>query len=842
MSYSANQYNYATPLSSVKGLMNELSAVPDKKYFTLHDNTLDGTSVLVADDAGLWSASMSDEERYLAEPFVVTIEVETTINAVRLVSNETSRPVDFSIELFNATQSLHKVDVVGNTDADILVVLPDKFTITHYVITVTRIGAADNVARLYNVYNPMYISTGDTLKVQSAGKATYDHDQHVLQFTGSDTLHLHTIEESTKHFISSDVLSFEGNVESYGITNVIDVTKDTVYVEATDNAELVNIHTVMKEPSRRIFGKVEITYVDPMLDNDITITPISEAYNSSTSQIFDGVYEATPNLFALYDNYLSGNYLVGDESSQVGWVSGAVSGDNGIFSMPVGFSVNFFSKPIVSFGIVFDDSRNNLVKDFFVLLTTADGKVHEFGFADNNDTEVQVTANLADVVSIEVLILRVARPGVPAVVLSMPALSSILYKGYEDDSRLMSIELFEELSYEDEIEMLGGVSANEVTVRLDNSNREFFFNSGSMVANQLKRNRKIQPWLGAEITPGVIEWYNLGTFWSHKWDVPVNGLTATVVGFDTIGLLGNTPFIEHEVQIDKSLGFLIEYVLKDAKKTFSFIEYKIDESLYDVVIPYAWFDNTNHAAALRKISLCYPMHIYCDRDGRVCAVPQNLHPAYHYDKWSESTNIIDTSYSSLYTALPNSINVTVYNPVVIQDEKLVESDTPFTVDEMSECVLNFNKPYISDIIVDIECDATVSYTYEVYSWGIILYFTGEGLISHISCSGTCVDVSSSSIMSRQDATRIRLEGAVSRDVESPFIQSFELAKYLIDRFFELLKTDKFDATVTYRGDISLTINDSIELMESIAPITTYNIKRHQLSWNGSLTGSADLNT
>ena len=72
-----------------------------------------------------------------------------------------------------------------------------------------------------------------------------------------------------------------------------------------------------------------------------------------------------------------------------------------------------------------------------------------------------------------------------------------------------------------------------------------------------------------------------------------------------------------------------------------FIEYDIDPSLYDIVIPYAWFEAGSHAAALRKISMCYPMHIYCDRAGRICARPQKLHLDYYYDTWKDSTNVIE---------------------------------------------------------------------------------------------------------------------------------------------------------------------------------------------------------
>lgn len=866
MFYSANQYNYATPLSSVSGLIGETNVVNDRKYFTLSDNVLDGSYYPITGDVGLWGNEIPDENGNLSVPYILTIESAIQINAISLTFSRYAYPVDFSIELYSDAALLYRVEETNNDSFEYIKALPDAFDITHYVVTISKISSSKHALRLYSVYHPWYVHSFDTLSIMYSDTdiVTLDDGSQLLNI--SDMLRVGLSEVSTIHNIidkTQDTLHVKHN-ESYDIinriniaedtfkisstekettiTNVIGVSKDDVIIYATEDSIPTNVHTRMKDLSRRVYGKAEITYIDPMLNNEAVLKPITEAYNSNINQLFDSVTETDSKFFTLYDNKLDGSYYPSDAYSQVGWTSGVISNADGIFEEPVGVIFTFVSRPIISFSITFDDSHNNLVKDFVVIFTQEDGNVTEVRNVDNNSTSVDLNPNLADVVSIQVIIERVARPYYPATILDMPILSSILYKGYEEESQIMSIDMFEELSYEDEVEMLGGVSANEITLVLDNSNRDFFFNSGSIIAKQLKRNRKIVAWLGTEILPGEIEWYSLGTFWSYKWDVPVNGLTATVVGFDTIGLLGNSPFTNHQTQIGKSIGFLIEYVLNDAKAILPFIEYVIDESLYDVVIPYAWFENSNHAAALRKISQCYPIHIYCDRLGRICAKPHKLHLDYFYDTWSESTNIIDTSYSSLYTALPNVVNVTVHNPVIVHNSLLVESDTPFTIAEMPTNVLNFSMPYLDNINVQVDCDDTVFYNYEVYSWGIIINFVGSGTIRNIACYGDGLDTSSSSVLTKQDSERIKLEGAVTRDIDSVFIQSFSLAKLLLNRFFELLETDIYDATVTYRGDIALSIHDPIMLQESIAPDIRYNIKRHQLSWNGALTGSAELNT
>ena len=908
MSYSANQYNYATPLSSSTGLLKDTGYPSDKKYFVLGGNTLDGSYYPVSGDVGLWGDALSDANGNLSEPFVVTVNETLTINAIRLIGSQYCYPVAFTIKFYNGSTLLSTVTETNNNNAEYIKKLPATLNVDKYVIEVTKVSSATSPVRLLNAYNPGFVSRVDTLSVKQNAASEMSF---LLEFTSKDSLLMKHAESAKPTVVAASTDSLKmrqtdndllfNNVHvtddlkakessSTGVLNTIEVTKDSIVVKhgnsshilntidvyketikplvvekvshvlntidvTTDkllvqnepDSRLVNIHTIMKEPFRRIFGKVYITYTDPMLDSETNVTVSSEAYNSVKDQILDDVLEVdNPKYFTLYDNDLTGEYVLNDANSQVGWVSAELSNDDGTFDNPPSLSTTFYARPITTLVITFDDSRGNIAKDFTVTFTKEDGSTVVKQYTDNNDTQVTVITGtedgISDVVDITVTITRVAKPNMPAIIIDMPISSTILYKGYEDDSNLMSIDLLEELTYEDDIEALGGISANEVSIVLDNSLKNFFFNSKSLVSKQLKRNRKIVPWLGAEIVPGEIEWYTLGTFWSYKWDVPANGLTASVVGFDTIGLLDNTQFTDHQVQVNKSLGELIEYVLVDAKKELTFLEWQIEDSLFDIVIPYAWFEHSSHAAALRKISLCYPLHIYCDRQGRVQARSQKLKLDYYYDTWSDSTNIIDKNYSSLYTVLPNIISVQVTMPSIKDNEQLVNDNTLFTVTDGDERTINFNAPYISNINVSVDCDNSISYTYTVYSWGIVMSFSGSGTVRSILCTGTCLDVSTKTVTSKQNALSVRLNGAVTRNVDSEFIQTTDLANTIINRLFTLSENDKYDATVEYRGDIALTINDPILLLDGIAPDNRYNIKRHELSWNGHLTGSADLNT
>lgn len=846
MAYSANQYNYSTPLSSSTGFTDASTSVVDKKYFTLFDNVLDGSYYPISGDVGLWGNSLADSGGLLAEPFVVTVEDTASIRALLISGSSYSYPVDLTITLYSGSTVLYSEAFTGIAEASHVYMLPETYNVTKYTVSVSRISSGGAVARLHGSFAPVVVVSHDSIAlVQDAIRTSEPQSTIPLSLHEAAALRAREVHSLTNIVAASaERLGLKLTEGRSHVENTA-VSSDKLVLSVAENATLRNIHTVMKAPSRRIYGKVYITYTDPMRSNETSVESSGTAYNSEMAQVIDGNKEVSTRYFTLYDNDLSGDYLLSTINSQVGWTSNVLSGENGHFVDPPYITVHFASRPITQLTMYLDDSHDCLVEDFTVTFGHPDGSETSRTFTGNTAKQVElVNAVLEkDVIYIRVTVLKVSKPYYPATIVDLPVVSTVLYVGYKDMSNLVSIDLLEELTYEDDIEALGGVSANEVTVILDNTDKTFSItNKQSPFARQLQRNRKIVPWLGAEIVPGQIEWYTLGTYWSYSWNVPYDSPTASVTAFDTIGLLGTSPFIGHQVLVNQSIGALIDYVMSDAKKTLSFLEWTIADELYDVIIPYAWFMPTTHAAALQRISKCYPMHIYCNRQGRICAAPQHLKLDYYYDTWSNHTNVISKTFSSLHTVVPNVVKVAVINPKVVENEKLASDELVLQVTDTLQYTLNFNKPYISNLQLSVDADASISYTYKAYSWGVVLTFTGSGEVRSIECTGTALDTSNTSTISRRDEDSIYKNGTVTRDVSAEFIQTHSLAALIIDRLFELSSDDKYDAEVEYRGDIALSINDPIRLLDGIAPDNRYNIKRHQLSWNGGLTGSADLNT
>ena len=299
---------------------------PYRKYFALHDNILDGSYEVLGGDAGLWGAVVSDSSGVLPTPYILTVEENLEVNAIRLVGSSVSYPVAFTIQFFNGDTLLHTATVTDNANVTCVVALPRMLAVTKYVVTITKVSSAGVPVRLFNAYNPGFVSRVDSLSVKTTESSVVGtirtlQSSDVLNSTlaeslvdltnnasGIDTVNVTCSEDSLKDvsISSSDTISgmFSEatssitntidtttdtakvtHIDLNAVTNIIDITKDTLRCKVAESISavqniidvsrdsipviveeiptLTNIHSVMKEPFRQVYGKVYITYTDP---------------------------------------------------------------------------------------------------------------------------------------------------------------------------------------------------------------------------------------------------------------------------------------------------------------------------------------------------------------------------------------------------------------------------------------------------------------------------------------------------------------------------------------------------------------------------------------------------
>lgn len=594
-----------------------------------------------------------------------------------------------------------------------------------------------------------------------------------------------------------------------------------------------HIFNLMKSPARHIHGRVEVAYSNIIGDTTVTIN--EGANGSLPDNISHSPHELSAKFFKLFDNKLDGSYKVIGQESEAGWWPKTMPDSSGVYAEPYTFTMEFSMRTLYGFNM---HCGNDYPVDFNVRFIGQSGLVKSISVTGNKSTEYSLTEAINNVTKIEIDILKSSSPNRPAIITTIPIDSVVVY----NDENLIDISLLEELTYEDELEKLGGVSANELTINFNNQDKSFYFNNASSpIAKYLKKNKRIKAWLGVEVSgTGNILWSPLGVFWTHSWDVPVGSLLAKCTAFDTLGLLSSRPYYKHYVYRDKSLGELIDIVLTAAKEELEFIEWRINPALYDIIIPMTWFNNASYTAALNTIASCDLLNIYCDRNGVIVADRKLSTVDSPDDVWSDSTNVISKSYPTLHTSPANHIRVDISKISIIEDEILNIENINESISAGEVCTYNFNSTLVT--LKNLSISTTATYTYEVYSWGIEITFTSDGVLNSITVNADAISIDKSSSVLLRNEEAISEDGVVECHIQSDLIQTVEHASRLAAYIFNRSGLSMYDTEVEYRGDISLTLNNVINLSEGIAPTNLYYIKRHELYWNGSLRGSARLNT
>ena len=123
-----------------------------------------------------------------------------------------------------------------------------------------------------------------------------------------------------------------------------------------------------------------------------------------------------------------------------------------------------------------------------------------------------------------------------------PRIFTAIQETYEGDDILL-VSLLEEREVSQGSLPVGNISANEITIRLDNTNRKFDAgNPNSPLHGLIKPNRRIRAWLGVEHEDGAKEWVPLGVFWCGDWEAPEDELYAQTRGRDRLELLRKSTY------------------------------------------------------------------------------------------------------------------------------------------------------------------------------------------------------------------------------------------------------------------------------------------------------------
>lgn len=593
----------------------------------------------------------------------------------------------------------------------------------------------------------------------------------------------------------------------------------------------------MKAQIRTIYGKVQIDYTDPFLDQSISMQSNENANVSYPSQTADSIQEPLGKIFSLDGSCtLDGTYVLAPspedtEKYQMGWWGKQLSNANGDFIEPYPIlTAVFFSRPVHSLKVVGDSARGEYPVNFTINLYDSSNTVVYTESATAN-TEViwqkVLETAVTQVVKMEFLITKWSHPGRQVKIVEFFTSIQEVYEG--DD--IFLINLLEEREVSQGSLPVGNISANEIDIRLYNQNRKFDAgNKQSPLYETLKANRRIKAWIGTEN-----ELVPLGIFWSGDWNVPEGDIYASTTGRDRLELLRKSTYSTSTVQTNKTLYDLAVLILQDAELTEE--EYWIDTELQKYIIPYSYFENQSHREALRKISEACLGQIYCDRNG----VIRIEGSSYLENQTETAVNITQDDY------------FTKDNPVKWSEiANYIEVETqPLRPDTLQEV-------YRSNEVVSIGAGGTKTITAYFNSTPCInaaASIEGTGTIENVNyyAWGANVKIKSTTagsftlVINAKPLKVLNKEKAIAKDYESitdngklryvfpenPLIQTKDTAQTIADKLLQYYKNPRRDIEIDWRGNPALLLGNRVSVPDK-NEINTYSVVKQEIEFDGSL--------
>lgn len=626
----------------------------------------------------------------------------------------------------------------------------------------------------------------------------------------------------------------------------------------------------MRAQRRQVLAKVVIDYTDPLIDQSIQVDASERARISWPEQTADGLTQA-PYMWASLD----GSWTLDQfrrpmpdteelaDLYQVGWWGEQIAGIGGAFAEPYPtLTVTHTPRPVHSLKVVGENQFSEYPVDFTIRLRDGLGVLLHEEVVTGNDSltwSKVLEAPILDVVSQELEIHKWSHEGRQAKILEF---FSSVQQTHEDD--LIAVSLLEEREVSQGSLPVGNISSNEIVVRLSNEDRRFDpDNDSSPLYGLIKPNRRVRAWLGAEIN-GEIEWVPLGTFWAIDWDTQDDTLEAQVRARDRLELLRKSTFQPGAVEQNASLYALAEAVLKDAGLKTD--EYAIDESMQDIIIPWAWLPSATHRDALRIVAEAGLAVCYCGRDGKINVAkpaiteqqPQDI--IYFIEGApfpAEYTEIVgwfpigpDDYFSPLRTP---SRQEEVANEIVVATQPLkpaetaqevYRSNTPIAIPagETVTVTARYNQPPVIGAVASLDDPpADVSIVDAVYhAWGAEVTIENAGATeaeAWLAITGKLLSVQGGEQVIARDQQSITENGPLRYEFPAnPLVQTLAQAQAIATGLLSSAKIARRDIELEWRGNPALELGDPISVMTDAQRDrrSDYVIIRQGIDWAGYL--------
>lgn len=603
----------------------------------------------------------------------------------------------------------------------------------------------------------------------------------------------------------------------------------------------------MKADVRKIYGKVQIDYTDPFLDQSISVSVSEQANVSFPSQTADAVAEPFAKIASLDGSWvLDGTYALApataDEAAtkQMGWWGSQLAGADSSFTTPYPtLTVTFFSRPITQLKVVGDSKRGEYPVDFDIHLYDENNTLLYTETVTGNTQitwQKTLTNPITQVTKMDLVIKRWSHAGRQVKILEFFTSIQEVYEG--DD--ILLIHLLEEREVSQGSLPVGNISANEIDIRLNNASRKFDAgNKQSPLFQLLKQNRRIRAWLGVEHADGKKEWVPLGVFWSGDWSVPENDVYAQTTGRDRLELLRKSTYSTSTVQQNKTLYDLAVAVLQDAGLTEE--EYWVDTDLQQYTIPYAYFEPQSHREALRKIAEACLGQVYCDRNGIVRVEG----PSYLASKTKADLTITQDDYFRKdnpvrWGQIANYIEIETQPLRPDVSQEVYRSNDPVAVNagQIMTLTVYYNQTPCINASASLEnATNTVIVAATYYAWGADITIQNNGTETEnvtIVINAQPLKVMNKEKAIAKDDASITDNGLIRYTFPAnPLVQTLSMAQTIANKLLQSFKDPRRDVEVEWRGNPALLLGDRVSVIDNVET-NDYFVVRQELEYDGAL--------
>ncbi len=599
----------------------------------------------------------------------------------------------------------------------------------------------------------------------------------------------------------------------------------------------------MRAPERQVKARVAIDYTDHTMDQSLSVAASEQgnlAFPRQTADAVDAVLYRWASLDGSWaldgSHHLAPDTPADADRYQMGWWGATPAGVGGLFSIPYpALTVTFLPRPIHSLRVVGDSARGEYPVDFTIqLYGDGDLLLHEEAVTGNAAVAWSKPLGLS-VNSVIRMVLQIRRWSHPGRQVKITEFFTAVQQTYEAGD-LLEISLLEEREVSQGSLPVGTISANEIAIKLSNSDRRFDAdNEQSPLYQLLKPNRRIRAWLAAALPDGSEEFVQLGTFWSTEWQASDENMEASVQARDRLELLRKSTYQSSQVVVNATLHSLAVSVLADAGLTAS--EYYVDPSLSAFVVPYAWFEPVSHREALRIIAEAAIAQVYCDRDG----VLRVEGPGGGFGS-SVALEITADDYVKLSNPMrPGQ----VANEIIVDTQPLRPASVPEEVYRSNEPIalaagqtttvtVRYSKTPVMEAEVSLEGAGASITGAAYYGWGAEVTLTnpgGSAATVTMVVTGRPLSVESKERATARDEVSIVENGVLRfKFPDNPLVQTLSAAQQIAGTVLASAKDPRRDLDVDWRGNPALELGDRVRVKGR-----EYHVIRQQIDWAGALS-------